>query len=181
MRKHVALSLLLLASACGSQDEPEKGVDTTLPSEPAKISGTLSAPGDYMPSDLQVCVETASGKTVSCNAKLDTSLYSGSYEIEVPAGAYRIYATTKEVPNFKAYYTQCFDPGCSSRAPAIVKVEEGETRSGIDPSWADRPIPEVPTYDDSGSVYTDMNAVDMNATDMNVTDPETSSDEAVDE
>jgi hypothetical protein len=123
-----------------------------------------------------VCLETPAARTVSCEAKIESSTYSGSYEIEAPAGSYRVYAVTDEVPNFKAYYTQCSDPSCSSHAPAVIKVEEGEIRTGVDPSWADRPSASLATDDGSGSEYTDMNATDMNSP-----DPETSSDEPVDE
>lgn len=175
---------ILFVAACGP-DGPEKGVDTTLPAEPAKISGSLTAPNEYMPSDMQVCVETPAGKTVSCAAHVENSLYSGSYEIEVPAGVYRVYSKTEEVPSYKAYYTQCgSETTCSSHAPVVVKVAEGETRAGINPNdWTNRPAPTSPMdeYDSSESEYqsdyTDMNAADMN---LPVSD-ETASNEVEDE
>jgi hypothetical protein len=175
MRSALLFPLILIAG-CG-QDGPENGVDTTLPSEPAKISGSLSPPGDYMPSDLQVCVETPAGKAVSCKAKVENSVFSGTYEIEVPAGAYRVYATTKDVPSYKAYYTQCSsEPNCSSHMPVIVNVAEGETRTGVNPSdWGNRPTPDAAStsdYSDPESYDTDMNATDMNALDDETTSNE---------
>lgn len=162
------LFALLLVAGC-QQQEPENGVDTTLPAEPAKISGSLTAPIGYLPSDIKVCVETVAGKTVSCAAKVDSSVFSGTYEIEVPAGAYRVYAATSEVPGYKAYYLDCSSqPNC--HVPGVVKVAEGDTATGIDPNdWGNRLAPAQPSGDpDYGLTTTDMNATDMNV-DENLT------------
>lgn len=141
MRRWLLLTLFAI-SGC-SRDEPERGVDTTLPAEPATISGSLTAPDEYMPADMKVCAETLDGRTASCAAEISSAIYTATYSLSLPAGSYRVYARTEEVPNYKAYYSECAaQTPCSSLKPVIVKVDEGETRSGVDPKdWSKRPVP----------------------------------------
>lgn len=176
MRRAV-LSAVVLLAGCGENSAPERGVDTTLPAEPAKISGSLTAPSEYMPEDLSVCAETVDGKTAHCDAEVTKSIFTGSYSLTLPPGSYRVYARTKEVPNYKAYYSRCSSTSdCASHSPIVVDLKEGDERTGVDPvDWFNRPATpsdEVGTgydsYDPEGD-GTYMN-VDENLTTTDIDD-----------
>lgn len=169
MRTRWWIATASLLAGC-QQQGPENGVDTTLPADAATIRGSLSAPSEYLPSDIKVCVEAVSGQVVSCAAKIDASLYSGTYEIQVPPGSYRIYATTSERPGHKAYYVRCnSQPACHT--PSVITIAEGSTATGIDPTdWGDPPTTAT-DLNSASSVgeqpSTELTPTDMNATDMN--------------
>jgi len=147
MRKAALLAVVALASC--NDEQPQRGVDTTLPAEPAKITGSLSAPNEYMPDDNAVCAETPDGQKAYCNAEISKSVFSGTYTLAVPPGSYRVFARTQQVPNYKAYFDPCTSAlECPSHAPTVVKVQEGEERTGIDPAdWFNRPV--APTAPDN--------------------------------
>jgi len=132
-RNAIALSLVGILFACGRPSEsPEKGVDTTLPDNPGKLTGSLSFPSDYIPKDLRVCAEAADGKQF-CNAQIS----SDSYVLEVPEGEYRVFAQTGEMPGVRAYYSEFVVCGyyswCPSHQPLKIAVEEGGVRTGVNP------------------------------------------------
>jgi len=126
--------MLALLYGCGRSDEQAvKGVDTTLPENPAVLTGTVSFPSDYIPADLRICAEAVQGGASYCNAKIDDR----SYTLEVPAGSYRVFAQTADDPGVKAYFSRFVECGsyisCESHDPIIVTVQEGEKRGGVDP------------------------------------------------
>lgn len=162
MRRLIGLAFVALA-ACGS-DEPQRGVDTTLPEDPATISGSLTGPNDTIPDDLQVCAETLDGRTAWCKAEITRNGYSGSYTLKVPGGSYRVFARTSEAPGYKAYYKQCAsqDPECTSHAPVVIKIEEGETREGVDiDDWAGNSAPPAALSDENVSDYSEPTSSDV--------------------
>lgn len=184
MRK-LGLACLVALTSCGSE-EPERGVDTTLPTLPASISGAISGPNEYLPSDLQVCAETADKGQTLCDAKVSPSVYTGSYEMELPPGSYRIFARTSELPGYKAYYTGCnTELTCTAHSPIMVTLKEGDSRPDVDPQdWWNRPKPPPVTVDDgeadaSNYIVGEDDAPVSQATDDNQIN--TLANEAVDE
>ena len=113
-----------------------------------KITGKLTYPGDGIPSDLVVCVKSESlyAEPVYCSndpasrlrkAKVVFNLRyrAASYDVSLPAGTYRVYATTDEMPGVKAYYAEFIKCGmtvrCKSKTPITVRVRQGQTTAGI--------------------------------------------------
>lgn len=151
-RSALALSIVVMLSACGRPSEaPERGVDTTLPENPGKLSGTITFPSDYIPKDLRVCAEAADGKQF-CDAQIS----GDSYVLEVPEGEYRVFAQTGEMPGVRAYYSEFVACGyystCPSHEPLKVTVEEGGARTGVDPGdWYAQQMTEPATSEETES------------------------------
>ncbi|HEX8532931.1 MAG TPA: hypothetical protein VF662_02085 [Allosphingosinicella sp.] len=131
----IAFSIMLAACDGGKDAAP---VDTTIAEPaPAQLSGELSYPSDYLPQDLRVCAELLSSGALSCNARFHDSKGKRTYRLEVPAGRYHVYATTSEMPGYKAYYTEAVLCGlsveCTSHLPVPLELRPGQVRNGIDP------------------------------------------------
>ena len=132
MRKYATFAFLIL-SACNQTRTPERGVDTTLPEVPGKVSGTLSYPSRETEfPELEACAENLAGKTQGCVSGFPSS----SYELSLPAGTYFMFTRRKEDMTIRAYYSDFIRCGsmdsCTSHAKIPVAVAEGEETSGIE-------------------------------------------------
>jgi hypothetical protein len=113
-----------------------------------KIMGKLTYPGDYIPTDMVLCVKNASlyAEPTLCSndraARLREARISfklncrlASYEVSLPAGTYYLHAFTSEMPGMKAYYDEFVRCGmninCKSKRPVAVKVKPGQVVRGI--------------------------------------------------
>src|SRR4030042_1235408 len=108
---------------------PQKGI----------IEGSMSFPGEGIPSYIQVCAENQTTKEVLCTSKhLQDSKYTYGfgYQLEVLAGQYYVYAFDPN-KDYKAYYSEFVTCGLSVDCPShkiiLVEVKAGETVSGVDP------------------------------------------------
>lgn len=108
---------------------PQKGI----------IEGSMSFPGEGIPSYIEVCAENQSTKEVLCTSKHISNpkyTYGVGYVLEVPAGSYYVYALDPN-KDYQAYYSEFVTCGlsvdCSSHELILVEVKAGETVSGIDP------------------------------------------------
>ena len=117
--------------------EEEKGI----------IEGSLSYPSEFIP-EMKICAESSkSGETICTTDQIKNNKYAYGvgYRLEVPAGAYQVYAmllNSKNIgadafENYRAYYSDfvlCgLSYGCPSHAPISVTVKAGEAVSKIDP------------------------------------------------
>ena len=125
----------IVSPSPGSQKLPSP---TPLPQK-GIIEGSMSFPGEGIPSYIQVCAENQTTQEVLCTSKhLEDAKYTYGYgyRLEVPAGNYYVYALD---PNrdYKAYYSEFVTCGlsvdCSSHELILVPVKAGETVTGIDP------------------------------------------------
>lgn len=113
-----------------------------------KITGKLTYPGEYIPTDLILCVTYTSlyaEPTVCSNDQASRLREAGitfkidrrraSYKISLPAGTYYLYAVTSEMPGVKAYYDDLIKCGvnisCLSKRPIAVMVKPGKVVRGI--------------------------------------------------
>ncbi len=136
MRKKVQFTLLLL------------GLSVTGVAQSGRITGKLTYPGEGIPRDTVVCVQTmgVSGTPTYCsNTKAATlkaakitfkvNARAASYDVRLPAGTYQIYATTREMPGHKAFYNEFVKCGmsieCQSKRPIAIRVAAGKTVKGI--------------------------------------------------
>lgn len=150
-----AASACLLLLNCQRQPDTNHSVDTTLEDPvPALLRGELSYPSDYIPNDMRVCAEDISSGQPHCDAQIRSRGRSRTYDLSVPAGRYRVYATTSEWPNYKAYYSEAvtcgLHVGCTSHEPIIVTLRAGETKAEVNPhDWyaATPPPTEASTED----------------------------------
>ncbi len=105
-----------------------------------KISGKLTYPSEFIPSDMVVCVE-GEGRTVCSNSR-DKAGYvfkvnraAARYEVSLPAGRYYIYARTREMAGTKAYYNEFVRCGmnvrCKSKNRIRLTVRSGRAVTGI--------------------------------------------------
>jgi hypothetical protein len=108
---------------------PQKGI----------IEGSMSFPGEGIPSYIQVCAENQTTKEILCTSKQIQDpqyTYGIGYQLEVPAGNYYVYSLDPN-KNYKAYYTEFVTCGlsvdCPSHTLILVPVKAGETVTGIDP------------------------------------------------
>lgn len=122
---------------------PEKKTEAPTKKEEARkgtIEGSLSYPSESIPEDMKVCAEDIVTTKQYCT---DTQIpdqkytYGEGYKIEVPASSYYVFATTKIMGDYKAYYSEFVTCGlsvdCLSHQPIKVTVEAGQTTSNIDP------------------------------------------------
>jgi len=75
------------------------------PAGDGRIEGELSYPSDYIPKDMVVCAEEVSSGKLHCNSKKKAGKTVVSYTLDVPAGRYRVYAQTNDMPDVRAYYS----------------------------------------------------------------------------
>lgn len=105
-----------------------------------KITGKLTYPSEFIPSDMVVCVESTE-RTVCSNSRNKAGYVfkinrgSARYEISLPAGRYYIYAKTREMPGERAYYNEFVRCGmsvrCKSKRLIRLTVRSGRTVAGI--------------------------------------------------
>ena len=133
-----ALLCLAALSGCERPLADSLPVDTTIADPPpAVLAGTLSYPSDYIPGDMRVCAQNVASNSLRCSARVSDQGGRRVYELEVPAGTYHVYATTRNFPNYRAFYSDAVRCGltanCVSHAPIAVTMSAGERRQGIDP------------------------------------------------
>ena len=132
-------SLLILLASCDRAIVPEKGVDTTLPDVPGKISGTLAFPDSLMEfPELEACAESMSGKLQGCVSGYPSS----DYTLELPPGDYHLFARRKSDPEPRAYFTDYIRCGsldtCVSHAKIAVTVSDGAEKRDVElGDWTD--------------------------------------------
>lgn len=110
-------------------------------SQKATIEGSLSYPGSYIPTDMEICAQDLENKdNLVCTKEqiMDKKYtYGVGYKLEVAPGKYNVYATVPSWQGYKAYYndfvTCGMKYGCNSRTTIEVKAESGKTVSDIDP------------------------------------------------
>ncbi len=104
---------------------------------PGVISGELSYPSDYLPQDLVVCARDLDSQRSYCGSEAGMNRRGSSYTLPVPEGRYHVWATTKEMPGTKAYFSESVVCGltveCNSHKPIEVRVFAGSTRKSVDP------------------------------------------------
>lgn len=141
MSSALLLILLLptLAAAQGTKPEaPGLG----------RITGQLIYPSDYFPDNMRVTAISVADKGRSYST---TRTQSKRYSLRLPAGDYYVYATTGDMPGYRAYYTNfvtCgLTYGCLSHTKIVVHVQAGTILARIDPEdWYE---PARPTAADS--------------------------------
>ena len=119
-------------------DAPARPVDTTIPEpKPATITGELGYPSDYIPEDMRVCAERVGTSDKKCDARFSVQKGRRIYTLTVPPGNYRVYAETRDWPDYKAYYTEAVVCGlsvdCPSHEPITLELLAGDTRTKVDP------------------------------------------------
>ncbi len=110
-------------------------------SKTGTIEGSLSYPGEKIPSDLKVCAENIfySEQTYCADKLINDPKYTNStgYTINAPVGSYYVYSYLPSEPDKKAYYTEFVDCGmttdCTSHDELIIDVYPGETTDYVDP------------------------------------------------
>lgn len=113
-------------------------VDTTIPEpKPATISRELGYPSDYIPEDMRVCAEEVGSDRRICDARFTSREDRRLYTLKVPASSYRVYAQTRDQPDYKAYYTEAVVSGlsvdCRSHEPITLDLRAGGTRAKVNP------------------------------------------------
>jgi len=104
-----------------------------------EISGVLSYPSDYIPADLEVCAQQISNPSnMFCTKKKFKISGEFGYRINLPIGEYYVFASTKDLPNQKAFYTEfvvCgMDRHCTSHRKIKIIVDGKRSKlSNIDP------------------------------------------------
>lgn len=131
-----------------SQQPQDQNGQVTQPTEDeapvGRIAGSLSYPSEGIPANMQVCAEAVDMSELYCtDAQLTGNQYTygKGYEITVPTGQYRVFATLAENPkdpNVKrAYYNEFVKCGlsvdCKDTTPIVVTVAEGKTVTNINP------------------------------------------------
>jgi len=144
--------LIVVVSACGgSSDEPPRTVHpesttgtpvimTPTPEPRGVIEGSLAYPASGIPPDLYVCAANIITSDEFCTQEQipgDRFLYKLGYQVEVPAGSYRVYATKPGLPPL-AYYTDFVTcgsgPECRTHEVQTVTVAPGARVTDIDPT-----------------------------------------------
>lgn len=99
-----------------------------------RITGQLTYPSDYFPEDMKVTAVPVAGKGCSYSTR---KTRGQQYSLSLPAGDYYVYATSKDMPGYKAYYTKFVTCGlrygCPSHAKIVAHVKTGATTARIDP------------------------------------------------
>lgn len=120
--------VLALAGQCGGAAAQGAGF----------IEGRLSYPSDVFPNDLQVCAENLDEGGTTCTSRSARGRNGLVYRMGVRAGTYHVWASTREMAGYRAYYSDfvlCgMRPACSSHLPIQVEVRPGEVTSNIDPA-----------------------------------------------
>lgn len=135
LRLGLTIAALAGLVACDRAEEqpaaPAAPVETASPD--GTIRGQLSYPSDYLPEDLQVCAREVSSGEVFCNSRREGQGYS----LEVPAGAYHVWAQTGDWPEVRAFFSDFVRCGlaaeCTDHTPIEVLVDAGGETAGVDP------------------------------------------------
>jgi hypothetical protein len=148
------LAMCLSAAGCGESEQvptdpplprETNAADRPSPEETnaareqpsATITGELSYPSDYIPPDMVVCAEDIATGNPSCDSRTYEEAGRRFYRLSVPAGRYRVYARTGDMPDYRAYYSQAvpcgLHAGCPSHEPIVVTIGPGETRESVNP------------------------------------------------
>lgn len=143
--KHTYLLGSLLLPALVVAQAPKPAVSPL-----GSITGQLTYPSDYFPDNMRVTAVPVSGQ-----GQIYTTRTNGErYRLRLPAGHYYVYATTKDFPGYKAYYTKfvtCgLKYGCPSHAKIVVHVKAGITLARIDPEDWYVPDPQPSAVDSVG-------------------------------
>jgi len=123
------------------QDDSSQYSDTYIDNNTGTIEGSLSYPGESIPSDLQVCAENIfyNDQIYCADQIINDSKYTNStgYTIEAPVGSYYVYSYIPSAPDNKAYYTEFVECGlsvdCTSHDKLIIDVYPDETTDKVDP------------------------------------------------
>ena len=135
--RRLALIVAATAALAACDRAEEQPAAPAAPAESASrvgtIRGQLSYPSDYLPEDLQVCARAVRSGEVYCNSRRDGQ----SYSLEVPAGAYHVWAQTGDWPQIRAFFSEFVRCGltaaCVDHTPIEVVVGAGGETSGVDP------------------------------------------------
>jgi hypothetical protein len=143
MKRLLALAALLTATSLAAV------------AQNGKITGKLTYPSDYIPTTMIVCVYAADGLPGDryCSSDNASNLRkagfifrvnhrAASYQVQLPAGSYYLYATfpkgkapVADYEYYKAYYNEFVRCGmsvdCPSKRNIAVDVRAGRTTGGI--------------------------------------------------
>ena len=104
------------------------------------IEGSLNYPSEEIPEDLKVCAGNIVTKEMFCTSEHledEKYTYGLGYQLSVPPGNYYIAASTNQMANYVAYYSEFVTCGqeysCSSHKPILVTVLAGDKVIEIDP------------------------------------------------
>jgi len=104
-----------------------------------EITGQLSYPSEYIPGDLEVCAEQVGDPSLQiCTREKTRAEKTFTYRLNLPIGEYYVFASTNDMPNYKAYYTEAVVCGlgahCKSRRKIQVVVDGKKLKlSNINP------------------------------------------------
>ncbi len=117
---------------------PDEVMSTVEPSAFGKIQGKLSYPSEGVPIDMVICAQRKDTSQNFCtNDHIITPDQPTTYQLEVPAGSYEVYAYVESSPQVKAYYSEFVTCGllasCPSHKRIEVAVQGGATLNNIDP------------------------------------------------
>jgi uncharacterized protein YecT (DUF1311 family) len=94
------------------------------PSNLVEISGQLSYPSEYIPGDLKVCAQQINNPANSfCTQDKFQVANRLIYRLNVPLGEYYVFASTKDMPNYKAYYTEAVTCGLHAHCKSHRKIK----------------------------------------------------------
>ena len=110
--------------------------DRTVGTGTGFIEGSLGYPSDFIP-PMRICAEDINTKKQYCtteHVKNHKYKYWEGYKISVPVGKYYVFATTKDLGNYRAYYSEfkCGEEGGKSHNSILVEVVSGVMVSGVD-------------------------------------------------
>jgi hypothetical protein len=128
-----SIQSLMALKVLSAGDRPS--VDAT--QRKGTITGELSYPSDFIPSDMTVCAEKPDGAPAGCTSRQRRTRKSVTYALDVAPGEYFVFARTKEMPNTKAYWSEFVrcgnDAACKSHTRLLVTVPPGGKVTGIHP------------------------------------------------
>lgn len=104
------------------------------------IKGHASYPSEGLPPDEMICAQSVADPAAAPTCINVGTPQTINYEMVVPAGTYHVYATTGNMPGYKAYYNQFVVCGVSVDCPEIghtqyieVVVPAGGVVENVDP------------------------------------------------
>lgn len=110
---------------------------TGAPQRKGTITGELSYPSEFIPPDMTVCAEKPDGAPAGCTSRQRRTRKSVTYMLDLAPGDYFVFARTKEMPNYKAYWSEFVRCGnnaaCKSHTRLLVTVPPGGKVTGVHP------------------------------------------------